>query len=38
MRRKHVNKHRSASEFRNNAKRTKAINLAPRPTRGGGRL
>lgn len=33
-----INKHRSARKFRNKARHTKAINVAPLPTRGGYRL
>lgn len=36
--RKPVNKSRSAGQFRNNMKRTKAPNMAPPPMRGGYRL
>lgn len=38
MRRHHVNKHASASQFRRNTRRTKAANMAPNPMRGGFRL
>lgn len=38
VKRKHVNKHKSAGNFRNNVQRTKYINLAPPPMRGGYRL
>jgi len=38
MRRIPVNKGRSAAQFRNNAKRTKAPNMAPPPNRGGYRF
>lgn len=38
MQRKPVNKAKSAGEFRRNAKRTKAPNVAPAPQRGGFRL
>lgn len=33
-----VNKHHSASQFRGNVKRTKVVNIAPPPMRGGYRL
>lgn len=35
LRRKPVNKHSSAKEFRKNVGRTKAINIKPKPMRGG---
>lgn len=38
MRRKHVNKHRSARKFRHAVSRTKVANIAPTPQRGGWRL
>lgn len=38
MKRYSVNKHHSAKSFRRNSNRTKAINLAPPPQRGGYRL
>lgn len=36
--RKHVNKHKSAGNFRHNTTRTKAINMRGAPMRGGIRL
>lgn len=36
--RRHVNKRRSAGQFRRNTRRTKAANMAPGPMRGGIRL
>lgn len=38
MRRSSVNKYKSAKAFRGNISRTKAVNVAPRPMRGGIRL
>lgn len=38
MKRFSVNKKHSARKFRHNLNRTKAINVAPRPMRGGIRL
>lgn len=38
LHRQATNKYRSAKQFRNNAKRTKAVNVAPPPQRGGYRL
>lgn len=38
MRRKPVNKHRSARKFRSSIGRTKRINVAPAPMRGGFRI
>lgn len=38
MRRQHVNKHKSASQFRRNTTRTKAANIKAGPMRGGWRL
>ncbi|WNK12489.1 MAG: hypothetical protein [Microvirus sp.] len=37
MHRRHVNKHKSAAQFRGNTRKTKALNLAA-PMRGGIRL
>lgn len=33
-----VNKHSSAKQFRRDSSRTKALNMAPRPMRGGFRI
>lgn len=33
-----VNKHRSAGKFRHHVGKTKALNMAPRPMRGGFRI
>ncbi|WNK13377.1 MAG: hypothetical protein [Microvirus sp.] len=38
MKRMHVNKRKSAGKFRRNISHTKAMNIAPPPTRGGYRL
>lgn len=38
MKRHHVNKHRSASQFRHNVSHTKAANVRQGPARGGIRL
>lgn len=38
MKRYKVNKNRSAQQFKSNTYRTKAINIAPAPMRGGYRL
>lgn len=38
MRRHHVNKHKSASQFKRNSGKTKAINITAGPMRGGIRL
>lgn len=38
MKRMHVNKHKSAAQFRRNTKHTKAANVANGPMRGGWRL
>lgn len=38
MRRSHVNKRASARRFRKATTRTKAVNVAPNPQRGGWRL
>lgn len=38
MHRQHVNKAKSAHQFKRNTSRTKAANLAPPPMRGGIRL
>jgi len=38
MHRQHVNKSKSARQFRRNVQRTKAANLTPAPMRGGIRL
>lgn len=38
MKRSHVNKSRSARQFRSNTSRTKRPNIAPAPQRGGWRL
>lgn len=38
MHRKHVNKHKSAAQFRGDTYRTKAINIKGAPMRGGIRL
>lgn len=38
LRRSHVNKGRSARKFRKATTRTKAVNIAPAPQRGGWRL
>lgn len=36
--RRPVNKHKSAQKFRHHAHKTRALNMAPRPMRGGFRL
>lgn len=38
MKRFPVNKHRSAGKFRRDVSRTKLVNIAPKPMRGGYRL
>lgn len=38
MHRRHVNKHHSAKSFRRQVGKTKSINVAPPPMRGGFRL
>lgn len=38
MKRKHVNKQKSAGQFRANVGKTKIINIAPNPMRGGIRM
>lgn len=38
VRRGGVNKHASANSFKQNVKRTKVVNIAPPPMRGGYRL
>lgn len=38
MKRKHVNKHKSAQQFRHNVGKTKIANIAPAPMRGGIRM
>lgn len=38
VRRGGVNKHKSAANFRGNVQRTKIVNIAPPPMRGGYRL
>lgn len=38
LKRKPVNKHSSAKQFRKNVSKTKKVNIAPNPMRGGIRL
>lgn len=38
LRRRHVDKKASAKEFRRDSTRTKALNMAPKPMRGGFRI
>lgn len=38
MKRRHVNKHKSAAQFRRNVSHTKAANVQAGPMRGGWRL